>query len=33
VGYGKDHDEWLPRRALDDTEALDTWEKENGMDV
>lgn len=30
VGYGKDHDEWLPGRQLKDCEALDVWEKANG---
>lgn len=33
TGYGKEHDEWLPRRALDDTAALDAWELENGPDT
>jgi hypothetical protein len=33
VGYGKDHDEWLSRRALEDTAALDVWEAENGPEV
>ena len=32
VGYGKEHDEWLPCSELDDTEALDIWERENGTD-
>ena len=29
VGYGKEHDEWLLKMALEDTEALDVWEREN----
>jgi hypothetical protein len=33
VGFGKDHDEWLPCKALEDTEALDVWENENGIDI
>jgi hypothetical protein len=33
VGYGKDHDEWLPRKALEDTAALDVWEADNGTEV
>lgn len=28
VGFGADEDEWLPRRDLEDCEALDIWEKE-----
>lgn len=28
VGYGADEDEWLPRRDLEDCEALDVWERE-----
>ena len=33
VGYDRDHDEWLSGKMLDDTEALDIWEAENGTDV
>ena len=33
VGYDRDHDEWLSGRLLEDTEALDVWEAENGTDV
>ena len=33
VGYDRDHDEWLSGRMLEDTEALDIWEAENGVDV
>ncbi|KAF5376678.1 hypothetical protein D9615_007909 [Tricholomella constricta] len=33
VGYDRDHDEWLPGRMVEDTEALDIWEAENGTDV
>lgn len=33
VGYGKDHDEWLPGRMMEETEALDIWERENGLDI
>lgn len=28
VGFGEEDDEWLPRRDLEDCEALDAWEKE-----
>lgn len=27
VGFGADEDEWLPRRDLEDCEALDVWEQ------
>ena len=33
VGYDRDHDEWLSGKMLEDTEALDIWEAENGVDV
>jgi hypothetical protein len=33
IGFGKDHDEWLPRKELEETEALDVWELENGTEV
>jgi hypothetical protein len=33
VGYDRDHDEWLSGRMLEDTEALDVWEAENGTEV
>ncbi|RDB31105.1 hypothetical protein Hypma_000020, partial [Hypsizygus marmoreus] len=33
VGYDRDHDEWLSGREVEDTEALDIWEAENGTDV
>lgn len=33
VGYDRDHDEWLPGKEVDDTEALDVWEAENGTEV
>ena len=33
VGYDRDHDEWLSGKMLEDTEALDIWEAENGTDV
>ena len=33
VGYDRDHDEWLSGKLLEDTEALDVWEAENGTDV
>jgi hypothetical protein len=33
VGYDRDHDEWLSGKMLEDTEALDVWEAENGTDV
>jgi hypothetical protein len=33
VGYDRDHDEWLSGKLLEDTEALDVWEAENGIDV
>jgi hypothetical protein len=33
VGYDRDHDEWLSGRMLEDTEALDIWEAENGTEV
>ena len=33
VGYDWDHDEWLSGKLLDDTEALDIWETENGTGV
>jgi hypothetical protein len=33
VGYDRDHDEWLSGRMLEDTEALDIWEAENGTDI
>lgn len=29
VGYGAEHDRWLPRRELEDCEALDVWLKAN----
>lgn len=29
VGFGADEDEWLPRRDLEDCEALDHWERRN----
>ena len=29
VGFGKDHDEWLSRKMLQDNEALDVWERDN----
>jgi hypothetical protein len=25
VGYPPDHDQWMPRRELEDCEALDNW--------
>jgi len=31
VGYGEEDDEWLPRRELEDCEALDIWEKERAQ--
>ena len=31
VGYGKDHDEWIPGRMLQDNEALDIWEAKEGV--
>jgi hypothetical protein len=31
VGFDRDHDEWLPRKELIDTEGLDIWEAENGV--
>lgn len=31
VGYGKEHDEWLPGRMLEDNAALDVWEEEEGV--
>jgi Chromo (CHRromatin Organisation MOdifier) domain len=33
VGYDRDHDEWLSGKMLEDTEALDIWEADNGTDV
>jgi hypothetical protein len=33
VGYGKDHNEWLPWKALEDMAALDIWKVENGLEV
>jgi hypothetical protein len=33
VGYDRDHDEWLSGKMLEDTEALDIWEAENGTEV
>lgn len=33
VGYDWDHDEWLLGKMLEDTEALDIWEAEKGIDV
>ena len=33
VGYDRDHDEWLSGKMLEDTEALDIWEVENGTEV
>ena len=33
VGYDRDHDEWLSGKLLEDTEALDIWEAENGTEV
>ena len=33
VGYDWDHNEWLLGKMLEDTEALDIWEAENGIDV
>ena len=33
VGYDHDHDEWLSRKLLEDTKALDVLEAENGTDV
>ena len=30
IGYGKEHDEWLPRSELLNNEALDVWERDNG---
>jgi len=33
VGYPKSHDEWLPGRLVEDTEALDRWEAENGLEI
>ncbi|KAG5717653.1 hypothetical protein E4T56_gene17979 [Termitomyces sp. T112] len=33
VGYGPDHDEWLPGVELEDCEALDAWEAENRVEV
>jgi hypothetical protein len=33
VGFPEDHNEWLPGRELEDTEALDIWEAENGTEV
>ncbi|KNZ75239.1 hypothetical protein J132_03894 [Termitomyces sp. J132] len=33
VGYGPDHDEWLPGVELEDCEALDAWEAKNGVEV
>lgn len=31
VGYGKEHDEWRPASELKDNEALDHWERLNGI--
>ena len=33
VRYDHDHDEWLSGKLLEDTEALDVLEAENGTDV
>ena len=33
VRYDHDHDEWLSGKMLEDTEALDIWEVENGTEV
>ena len=33
VGYNRDHDEWLLGRMLEDMEALEIWEAENGTEV
>ena len=30
VGYGKEHDEWLPGSELSENAALDVWEREQG---
>lgn len=31
IGYGKEHDEWLPGSELEDNEALDVWQRELGI--
>jgi hypothetical protein len=33
IGFGKDHDEWLPRKELEETEALEIWEQQNGVEM
>ena len=33
VGYDRNHNEWLSGKMLEDTEALDIWEAENGTEV
>ena len=32
-GYGKEYDEWWPASEMQDTNALDFWEAENGTKV
>ena len=33
VGYDQDHDKWLSGKLLEDTEALDIWEAEDGTEM
>jgi hypothetical protein len=33
IGFGKEHDDWHPGKEMEDTEALDIWEAENGTDI
>jgi hypothetical protein len=32
-GYGREHDEWRPGSEMEETDALDVWEAENGTAV
>jgi hypothetical protein len=31
LGYGPEHDEWLPARELEECEALDRWLEDNDI--